>query len=156
MSDLKSEVEVNVQVRILKPVNEVFDAFVDPEKMSQYFISGASGPMKADTTVEWEFADVVAKVSVDVLEIEENRKIMFRGAGRDVAIRLKADDLNSTVVTVNEVKFPMDQEGVKQAMGQTAGWTFTLCCLKAYLQYGINLRLGLNKRLTDVCRKEVS
>ena len=44
----------------------------------------------------------------------------------------------------------MDDAGVKRAMGQTAGWTYTLCCLKAYLQYGINLRLGLNKRITDV------
>jgi len=25
-----------------------------------------------------------------------------------------------------------------------------LCALKAYLQFGINLRTGLNKRLTDV------
>jgi uncharacterized protein YndB with AHSA1/START domain len=148
VADFTRAVEVNVQDRILKPVDEVFDAFIDPEKMSQYFISGASGPMKAGTTVEWEFADVGAKVSVDVLEIEENRRIVFRGAGRDVTIRLKADDPNATVVTVNEARFPMDQEGVKQAMGQTAGWTYTLCCLKAYLQYGINLRAGLNKRLT--------
>jgi uncharacterized protein YndB with AHSA1/START domain len=39
--------EVNVRERILKPVNEVFDAVVDPNKMSNYFISGASGPIKA-------------------------------------------------------------------------------------------------------------
>ena len=31
---------------------------------------------------------------------------------------------------------------------QTAGWTYFLCCLKAYLQHGINLRLGLAERLT--------
>jgi hypothetical protein len=59
-------------------------------------------------------------------------------------------DLNTTVVTINEAKFPMDHEGVKRAMGQTAGWIYTLACLKAYLQFDINLRLGLNKRLTDV------
>lgn len=41
MSDVKMEVDVNVRDRILKPVNEVFAAFVDPAKMSQYFISGA-------------------------------------------------------------------------------------------------------------------
>jgi hypothetical protein len=27
---------------------------------------------------------------------------------------------------------------------------YTLCGLKAYVQFGINLRTGLNKRLTDV------
>jgi uncharacterized protein YndB with AHSA1/START domain len=154
MSDLKKEVDVNVRDRILKPVNEVFAAFIDPAKMSQYFISGASGPMKAGTKVQWEFADVGAKVLIDVLEVEENRRIVYEGAScgtrSRITIQLRADDPNTTVVTINEAKFPMDHAGVKRAMGQTAGWTYTLACLKAYLQFGINLRLGLNKRLTDV------
>ncbi len=148
------KVEVNVRERILKPVKEVFDALIDPTRMSHYFISGASGPMKAGTTVELEFADVGAKVPVEVIEVEENRRIVYEwaacGAGSRVTIQLKAEGPDTTVVTINEAKFPMDDEGVKRAMGQTAGWTYTLCCLKAYLQYGINLRLGLNKRLTDV------
>lgn len=159
MSTLNMEVEVNVRDRILKPVNEVFDAFIDPAKMSQYFIYGASGPMKAGTKVEWEFADVGAKVAIDVLEVEENRRIVYEwapgGAGPSrTTIQLKEDDPGTTVVTVNEAKFPLDHEGVKRAMGQTAGWTYTLACLKAYLQFGVNLRKGLNKRLTDVTLNE--
>ena len=62
--------DVNVRERILKPVNEVFDAVVDPKKMSNYFISGASGPIKVGR-VEWEFGDVGAKVPIDVLEVED-------------------------------------------------------------------------------------
>ena len=154
MSDLKLELDVNVRDRILKPVNEVFAAFVDPAKMSQYFISGASGPMEAGNRVEWEFVDVGAKVLIDVLEVEENRRIVYEwapcGARSRTTIQFGADDPNTTVVIINEAMFPMDHEGVKRAMGQTAGWTYTLACLKAYLQFGINLRLGLNKRLTDV------
>ena len=80
MSDLQLEADVNVPDRILKPVNEFFAAFVDPTKMSQYFISGANGPMEADTKVEWEFADVGAKVLIDVLEVEENRRIVYEWA----------------------------------------------------------------------------
>ncbi len=52
-------VEANVEDKILKPGGEVFSAIVDSAKMSQYFITGSSGPMKAGTTVVWEFADVV-------------------------------------------------------------------------------------------------
>ena len=48
-------------------MNEVFAAIVDPAKMSHYFITSGSGPMKAGTTVEWKFADVGAKVSVTTL-----------------------------------------------------------------------------------------
>jgi uncharacterized protein YndB with AHSA1/START domain len=148
------DVEVNVRERVLKPVDEVFDAFVDPRKMAHYFISGASGPMTAGTKVEWSFADVGAKVPVDVLDVEANRRIAFEwsacGARSRVTIHFTADDASTTVVTINESKFTMEEAGVKRALGQNAGWTYTLCCLKAYLQHAINLRVGLNKRLTDV------
>jgi hypothetical protein len=53
------------------------------------------------------------------------------------------------VVTITESTFPLTEEGVKLALGQNAGWTYTLCGLKAYVQFGINLRTGLNKRLTE-------
>ena len=147
------DVEVNVRERVLKPLAEVFDAFIDPKQMAHYFISGASGPMKAGTKVEWSFADVGARVPVDVLQVEEGRQIAFEwsacGPRTRVTFKFSADDPNTTVVTINESKFPLDDDGVKRALGQNAGWTYTLCCLKAHLQYGINLRLGLNKRLTD-------
>ena len=55
------DVEARVEERIRKPVGEVFEAIVDPERMSKYFITGASGPMRAGTRVEWEFADVGVK-----------------------------------------------------------------------------------------------
>ncbi len=48
--------DVNVRERILKPVNEVFNAVVDPYKMSNYFISG--GPSSEGChSVSADFAD---------------------------------------------------------------------------------------------------
>jgi uncharacterized protein YndB with AHSA1/START domain len=146
--------DVNVRERILKPVTEVFAAVVDPQKMCNYFISGASGPLKARTTVVWEFADVGSKVSIDVLEVEDNRKIVYEsssiGPRTRTTIQFASDGPDATVVSINETPFPLTEEGVKRALGQNAGWTYTVCGLKAYLQFGINLRKGLNKRLTDV------
>ena len=63
---------------------------------------------------------------------------------------MRTADPNATVVSINEAKFPMDHEVVKRAMGQTARWTYTLACLKVYLQFSIDLRFCLNKRLTDL------
>jgi len=89
-----------------------------------------------------------------VLEVEENRKIVWEssalGPRTRTTIQFVPDGDNATVVTVTESKFPLTEEGVKLALGQNAGWTYTLCGLKAYVQFGINLRTGLNKRLTDV------
>jgi uncharacterized protein YndB with AHSA1/START domain len=146
-------VDVNATLRILKPVSEVFAAIVDPAKMSKYFISGASGPMKAGTTVTWDFADVgVMGIPVEVIEVEEGRTIVYEAGNprTRTTIRVTSDDPDATVVTVNEAKFPLDEEGVNRALGQTGGWTFFLACLKAYVEHGINLRIGLNKKITQV------
>lgn len=140
------QVEVNVQDRVLRPVSEVFAAIVDPAKMSGYFISGASGPMEPGATIEWNFDDVGAKLSVDVKEIDDNRRIVFEwtasGVRARVIMRLEPRGSNATLVTISEAGWPMDVTGVQRALDQTAGWTDFLCCLKAFLQHGINLRLG--------------
>ena len=38
--------EVNVRERMLKPVNEVFDAVVDPKKMSNYLSQLPPAPLR--------------------------------------------------------------------------------------------------------------
>jgi uncharacterized protein YndB with AHSA1/START domain len=153
MPDPTNDIEVNVRERILRPIGEVFDAVVDPKKMSNYFISGASGSMRPGP-VTWEFGDLGAKVAITVLEVEKNKKIVWESTALGQPTRSmfqfapEGDD--ATVVTVTEGRYPFTPEGVKLALGQNAGWTYTLCGLKAFVQFGINLRTGLNKRLTDV------
>jgi uncharacterized protein YndB with AHSA1/START domain len=148
------EFDVNVRERILQPIAKVFHAFADPTEMSNYFISGASGPLEPGKQVVWEFADVGTKVKIHVLEVVENEKIIYESTALGQPIRTTiqfiADGPDATVVTVTDSKFAMTEEGVKRALGQNAGWTYTLCGLKAFVQFGINLRTGLNKRLTDV------
>ena len=140
------DLDVNVRERILKPVSEVFAAVVDPEKMSRYFISGASGPLKAGTMVVWEFADVGAKVPIDVLEVEENRKIVLESSALGPRIRttiqFAPEGNEATFVTVTESAFPMTEEGVKLALVQNAGWTHTLCGLKTFWMPGEGARRG--------------
>jgi hypothetical protein len=86
--------------------------------------------------------------------VEDNRKIVLESSALGPRIRttiqFAPDGPDDTVVTITESTFPLTEEGVKRALGQNAAWTHTLCGLKAYVQFGINLRTGLNKRLTDV------
>lgn len=65
-----------------------------------------------------------------------------------VTIVLEAGDPDTTDLLITETGWPMDDEGANQALGQNAGWRFTVCCLKAYVQHGVNLRLGTTKRIT--------
>ena len=59
-----------------------------------------------------------------------------------VEIFLEAYHNNFTVVRIKESYMPANEEGIKQAIGQTEGWSNFLACLKASLEYGINLRKG--------------
>ena len=42
----KQTLEIKAALQMLKPVNEVFEAIIDPVKMSNYFISKAAGRWK--------------------------------------------------------------------------------------------------------------
>jgi uncharacterized protein YndB with AHSA1/START domain len=47
--------EIKVAIQIIKPVSEVFEAIVDPVKMSNYFISNGSGRMEEGKDLSWQF-----------------------------------------------------------------------------------------------------
>jgi uncharacterized protein YndB with AHSA1/START domain len=136
------QIEVSVDDRIARPIAEVFEAIVEPAKMAGYFISRGSGRMTAGERVEWEFGDVGAKLVVGVIEVNEQR-IVFdwdaSGSTARVTIRL-AWEAGATRLEITESGWPMTEQGVKRALGQTQGWTNFLCCLKAFVQHGINLR----------------
>jgi uncharacterized protein YndB with AHSA1/START domain len=51
------QLEIKAALQIQRPVGEVFDAIVDPEKMNHYFISSGSGRLEEDTMVMWKFPE---------------------------------------------------------------------------------------------------
>lgn len=48
----------------------------------------------------------------------------------------------STVVRITEKEMENDETGINWLKGNTEGWANFLACLKAYLEFGINLRKG--------------
>jgi uncharacterized protein YndB with AHSA1/START domain len=142
-------IDVKVKDKILKPIQEVFSAIVEPEKLSSFFISRASAPLKAGQTIIWHFDDVAGQLPVTVNRIKENEEISFEwkasGIIANVEIHLNSIDANSTSITITEKSFPFDQIGVSKALQQTQGWTDFICSMKAFLYVGINLRSGRTK-----------
>jgi hypothetical protein len=49
---------------------------------------------------------------------------------------------DATFVTVTEKNRDHNEAGIKWLKQNTEGWANFLACLKAYLEYGINLRKG--------------
>ena len=140
------KLQATAYVEIPRPVHEVFEAIVDPAHMSNYFITSGSGRLAPGASVEWEWADVGASLSVQVVDLEPDASVtlVWAATGDDTVVEfeLTATGPNSTAVQVIERGWEPDADGIASYGEQTGGWTDMLLCLKAYLVFGINLRSG--------------
>lgn len=150
--------EIKTQIQIQKPSAEVYEAIVDPGKMSNYFISGSSGRMESGKTVRWRFPEFDFEFPVRVSKTEPGKHVSFYweadGMELLVEIFLETRKDGSTVVTITEKSRKDDEAGIKWLQGNTAGWANFLACLKAWTEYGINLRKGAFDFMKDGNVKE--
>jgi len=135
-----------VQLKIRKPPAEVFAAVVDPAKLTGYFIQSSTGRLAEGATVMWSFAEAPEPFTVTVHEVVENERIVFEWPAVGYTTRVEMTfaplDGNETMVRIAESGWPDDEQGRKLSYGNAGGWMHMMACLKAYLEYGINLRAG--------------
>lgn len=146
------ELKFQVQTKIQKPVEEVFDAVHNPDKLSGYFTNGgASASLNEGTTVEWRFADTpgeeIGPFPVEVKKVIPNKLIVFEWQGAKdhntlVEMNFEKTGPEETLVKITETGWKEDQSDLNSSYGNCMGWTQMLCCLKGYVEYGINLRKG--------------
>lgn len=141
--------EFRVNGRIARPVAQVFDAVVNPVQLSRYFVTlgGISGPLVAGATVTWW-----GEVPVEVEAVEHNERIVFRWDAMvakeetpyrtRVEMRFQSLDDGATMVTIAETGWRENEQGQKGSYLNCEGWSQMLACMKAWLEYGINLRHG--------------
>lgn len=145
------ELKFSVSGRISRPVSEVFEAVVDPAKLSAFFTTGgARGRLETGATVTWDFHDFPGAFPVRVEKVTKNREIvLFWGGGGkpDTRVTLSFSGLEDgrTLVTITEDGWPETAEALTRSYGNCEGWTGMLCALKIYLEHGINLREGFYK-----------
>ena len=151
------EFKLKVSGRIAKPVHEVFEAVVDPAKLSNYFTTGgAKGRLASGATVTWDFADFPGAFPVQVVEVVADKRIVLKwgaadggdGAGAyDTTVTMEFEQLEDgrTLVTIAEAGWRETEAGLKSCIGNTEGWTGMLCALKVWIEHGINLREGFYK-----------
>lgn len=157
------ELKFHVAARIAKPVSEVFEAVVDPAKLTCYFTTGgAVGRLETGATVTWDFHDYPGAFPVEVVEVVRNRKIILlweanegvpagddpvvnAGYKTEVTMEFEALDDGRTLVSISERGWRETEAGLNASYGNCQGWMQMLCALKAWLEYGINLREGMFK-----------
>jgi uncharacterized protein YndB with AHSA1/START domain len=82
---------------------------------------------------------------VQVKQIILNSKIVIEwpsaSGGTTIAeMTFKSLDDGCTMVSVSESGWPETPAGLKASYGNSQGWQHMISCMKAYLQYGIDLR----------------
>ena len=155
------DVKFEVAGRINKPVEEVFEAVVNPGILSKYFATGgASGRLEQGKTVMWAFGEFSEQYPVQVAEIERNRRIILRwecdeaeqGGDRfeDLAkylttVTMSFEPLEDgrTLLSIKEEGWRDTPAGRHSSYGNCMGWSHMQCALKAWLEHGINLREGM-------------
>ena len=145
------ELKFQVQAKITRPRGEVFSAVADPEKLSKYFTTGgSSGPLRQGTDVIWKFADYPVDVPVSVRKVVPGELIVFEWAAADsppsynttVEMAFEALAPRATTDRITESGWRETQKGLDSSYMNCQGWMNMLSCLKAFLEYNINLREG--------------
>ena len=102
--------------------------------------------MKEGKNLKWQFPEFDMEIPVRAGKIEPGKYISFYwdSDGNDMLVEMTLTpiDNNTTLVTATEKSRENDESGIKWLKSNTEGWANFLACLKAYLEYGINLRKG--------------
>ena len=113
-------------VKISKSSPALYEAIVNPDEMSGYFISSGSGRLDSGETVTWKWDDVGAELTVTPQDVERNRRVCFlwnaSGIETRVVIQLDEDAEDATIVKVNETGWSPDSEGIARCLQQMQGW----------------------------------
>ncbi|MDF2671760.1 MAG: hypothetical protein K0R09_25 [Clostridiales bacterium] len=138
------------KIKIFKPANEVFEAIVDPSKIGNFWFSSSSERWKQGKTITLSYVEYNAQGDIKIVEIEENKKIVFRwgsnGEGHPVTIKLNMLSNSSTIIEVNEGGFNENDDNlISDLLDNKEGWVYMLTCLKGYLEYDADLRAALVK-----------
>lgn len=133
----------NASLQIQKPIEVVFEGIVNPEKMTKYFISESSGRLESGKNVVWKFPEFDDRFLIQNVIVNPYTSISFVWDPQTlVKINLESLADNSTLVKVNENGKDLNEENLKWALENSGGWANFLACMKAYLEYGIELRKG--------------
>ena len=159
------DLKFRVAARIAKPVDEVFEAVADPDRLSNYFTTGgAKGRLETGATVSWDFHDFPGAFPVEVIEVVPNEKIVLKWQANEgeapnveggemtgsdykttVTMTFKPLGDGRTLVEIAEQGWRENQGALDASYGNCMGWSQMLCALKMWVEHGINLRADMYK-----------
>ena len=123
---------------------EIYLAFVEPSRLTRFWLEHASAPLSVGTPVEWRFLVPGARELTTATALEPGTRIEFDWSnGLHVAIAIDAAADGDCVVEIAASGFKEDP--VHAAANAIEGFTIVLCDLKVLLETGRSPRLVADK-----------
>ena len=140
---MESKIFVQAQMLIRKPIQEVFEAFINPEITTNFWFTKSTGKLEEGKTIIWEWEMYNAKSEVKVLQIIPNRLIKTEWGlfSNNVDYEFKEMEKGTLVIIKSYGYSEKGDELLSVINDNTGGFTTVLDGCKAYLEHGINLRL---------------
>jgi uncharacterized protein YndB with AHSA1/START domain len=134
---MKRKVRARVTMFIQAPPEKVYAAFVEPEQLTKFWLSKASGPLRMGAAVHWNFMVEGAEIDTTATAMEKGRKLAWDWSD-DSKVSIDFEALNGgTAVTLVNDNFPQKgDELVDAALNATEGFALVLADLKTLLESG--------------------
>lgn len=138
---------VKAEMLIRRPVEEVYEAFINPEITTKFWFTKSSGRLEEGKKVRWDWEMYGVGDDLYVKEIEQNRLIRIEWSdGTQVEWIFTPRTDNETFVTITNSGFTgSGDDMVNQAIDSMGGYTFVLSGLKALLEHNVILNLVADK-----------
>jgi uncharacterized protein YndB with AHSA1/START domain len=139
----------HAELLIRKPVEDVFEAFVNPDITTKFWFTHSTGRLCEAQRVTWEWRMFGAESHVAVLELEQDRRILMEwgASGKTTLVEwtFRPRD-GATNVVVRHRGFDGDRaQQMAAAIDATEGFTLVLAGAKAWLEHGVRLNLVVDR-----------
>ena len=151
---LAKQPQVRVTMLIDAIPEEIYTAFVEPEWLTRFWLSKASGPLRVGQTVEWSFMVAGAKADVTATWLDPDKQIIWSWSdGSFVSIDLEQVEDDTAITLISGGFAGSYDEQVAAALDATEGFAIVLCDLKTLLETGKSAGLTAAKaRLIEARR----
>jgi len=134
------------EMLIRKPIEEVFQAFINPAITIKFWFTKSSGKLEEGKETEWTWEMYNHSISIRTTIIEVNKKIVIEWGNSDEISTMEWTFKNlgeiGTFVSIVHSGFQGETEKlISQIRDSTEGFTLVLAGLKAYLEHNIELNL---------------
>ncbi len=147
MLTLTQHPSVRAEMLIRRPVEDVYEAFVDPSVTTKFWFTKSNGRLETGKHVTWEWEMYGVGDTLFVQELVPYASIRIKWSDNTITewtFTPRGD--GETFVSIANYGFAgSGDEIVSQAIDGMGGYTMVLCALKALLEHNVILNVVADK-----------